>query len=53
MLALVRAVASDKAPLTLLQVDQKALKQYAQSTRGTMEVPGVVFEEKSSIRVRV
>lgn len=40
---LVQAIAAGTAPLTLIQVNETVLRQFSESTKGSIKVPGVQF----------
>ena len=50
--ALSAAIAAGKAPITLVAVDETALRRYAEATRGAMTVPGVRFFKTQVTTVR-
>jgi hypothetical protein len=50
--ALVRAVAEDRAPWTLVQADQVACNKLAAALRGALNVPGLRAVQKRSMSVR-
>lgn len=50
LMLLVKAIAAGKAPITLVHFDESMARRYAQSTKGTVEVPGVEFYQKAQVR---
>ncbi len=52
MAALIDAVANDKAPISLLKVDESALNSLAKSTKGTVSYPGIKFVNDKIVAVK-
>lgn len=52
LLALVRAVAEGKAPVTYLLANTSTLNQWAKATRGTVKLPGVVVRVQKIMSAR-
>lgn len=49
---LVQAVAQNKAPINLIQLNQTAANQYAKAVKDTLQVPGLEFYNDETLAVR-
>jgi uncharacterized protein YdiU (UPF0061 family) len=49
---LLKSISEGRAPLGIISINQSALNAYAKGTKGTMQVPGLKFSERTDMAVR-
>jgi hypothetical protein len=50
LLALIKAIAADKANISLVLPNETAINQLARATRGTLVIPGIRFFSEAVVR---